>query len=71
MLKITKLSERYLLQNTRLNYRDFSKFVKPFEQAEAEEIEIQKIENYNNLLKKKTKEKEKEIKWGDDTIYME
>ena len=51
---------KYLLQNIRLNYRYFSKFAKPYEIAEAEEIDIQKIENFNNLLKQKTKKKVKE-----------
>ena len=64
---------KYLLQNTRLNYRYFSNFVKPYEMAEAQEIEIEMIKHYNNLLKKNKREtvKEKKSKWGNETIYME
>lgn len=74
---------KYTWHNTILNYRYLSKSIKPYEMAEAEEIDNQKIDNYYHLLQKKIKKNvpkapkspkaptETKSKWGDSTIYME
>ena len=66
----------YFLKNTKLN-RYFckkvaiisNKYVKPYEIAESEEIDIQKIDNLDKFSKKK--ETNKKSMWGDETIDME
>ena len=46
-----------------------NKYIKPYEIAESEEIDIQKIDNLDNFPKKKVTNKKP--KWGDETIDME
>jgi len=55
--EITVLKEVVMVSN---------KFVTPYEIAESEEIDIQKIENYNT-----SKETNRKPQWGDETIDME
>lgn len=43
-----------------------NKYVKPYEIAESEEIDIQKINNLDNVSKKKVTNKK--TNWGDETI---